>query len=326
VHMTGGTTALFATAILGPRRGRFHDSTGRPLKKPKEFPGHSMALQMLGTFTLWFGWYGFNAGSALIIPTSRAEEVLPLSGVNTTLAGGAGGIVALFLNLYLLERYTGEPYFDLKYLMNGALSGLVAITGSCGVIEPWAAVVIGAVAGCLYIFGSWALLQMRLDDAVDAIPVHMLNGAWGLVATGLFAAPKRLDAVYGHSDHVGLFYSFGNGGADGTLLGANLVGILFIFGWVMTIMFPFFIWLDMKGWFRSDPLDEIIGLDTSYHGGCMLGSNHDKVGPNTISVLEKSDQDKQEGTRNPLGRVSSMERTRGLDEIEEEEESNYFET
>ena len=94
----------------------------------------------------------------------------------------------------------------------------------------------------------------------------------------------------------------------------------------MTIMFPFFIWLDMKGWFRSDPLDEIIGLDTSYHGGCMLGSNHDKVGPNTISVLEKSDQDKQEGARNPLGRVSSMERTRGLDEIEEEEESNYFET
>jgi len=187
-------------------------------------------LQMLGTFTLWFGWYGFNAGSALIIPTSRAEEVLPLSGVNTTLAGGTGGIVALFLNLYLLERYTGEPYFDLKYLMNGALSGLVAITGSCGVVEPWAAVVIGAVAGCLYIFGSWALLQMRLDDAVDAIPVHMLNGAWGLVATGLFAAPRRLNAVYGHSDHVGLFYSFGNGGADGTLLGANLVGILFIFG------------------------------------------------------------------------------------------------
>jgi len=91
-------------------------------------------------------------------------------------------------------------------------------------------------------------------------------------------------------------------------------------------MFPFFIWLDMKGWFRSDPLDEIIGLDTSYHGGCMLGSNHDKVGPNTISVLEKSDQDKQDGARNPLGRVSSMERTRGLDEIEEEEESNYFET
>jgi len=157
VHMTGGTTALFATLILGPRRGRFHDDTGRALTTPNEMPGHSVALQMLGTFTLWFGWYGFNAGSALILPTHNADVVLPLSGVNTTLAGGTAGIVALFANLAYLERYTGEGFFDLKYLMNGALAGLVAITGSCGIVEPWASVVIGAVAGLLYMFGSWTL-------------------------------------------------------------------------------------------------------------------------------------------------------------------------
>jgi Amt family ammonium transporter len=87
-----------------------------------------------------------------------------LAGVNTTLSGGTAGIVALFLNLFLLERFTGEPYFDLKYAMNGSLSGLVAVTGSCGVVEPWAAIVIGAVAGVLYIVGSKGMIRLRLDD------------------------------------------------------------------------------------------------------------------------------------------------------------------
>lgn len=312
VHMTGGTTALFATMILGPRRGRFHDDTGRPLAKPADFPGHSVALQMLGTFTLWFGWYGFNAGSALILPTSNAAEVLPLSGVNTTLAGGSAGIMALFANLIILERYTGEAFFDLRYLMNGALSGLVAITASCGVIEPWAALVIGSLAGLLYIFGSWALLKLRLDDAVDAIPVHMLNGAFGLFATGLFASPKRLEAAYGNSEHVGFFYSFNHGGADATLLGLQCVGIMFIFGWVMCTMLPFFIWLDTKGWFRSDPLDEIIGLDTSYHGGCVLGTTHEKIGPEHIAALQRRKEEKR------ANRDSSRHRSVELEDIEEE--------
>jgi Amt family ammonium transporter len=130
---------------------------------------------MLGTFTLWFGWYGFNAGSALLLDTDSKDHVLALAGVNTTLAGGTAGIVALFMNLWLLERFTGEPFFDVKYLMNGALSGLVAITGGCGVVEPWAAVLTGAIAGLLYMFGSWFLIKLRLDDAVDAIPVHMVS-------------------------------------------------------------------------------------------------------------------------------------------------------
>lgn len=318
VHMVGGTTALFATIILGPRRGRFHDDTGRALKKPNDMPGHSVALQMLGTFTLWFGWYGFNAGSALVLPTSKAEEVLPLSGVNTTLAGGTAGIVALFTNLFLLERYTGEAFFDLRYLMNGALSGLVSITGSCGVVEPWAAVVIGSIAGLLYIVGSWALVKLRLDDAVDAIPVHMLNGAWGLFAAGLFASPQRLVAAYGHNRHVGFFYSFSHGGADGTLLGAQCCGILFILGWIMFTMFPFFIWLDMKGWFRSDPLDEIVGLDTSYHGGLMLGSNRENVGPDYISAMEQKQEERKEQRRR-------VDRSTDLEEIEEEG-MGYFDT
>lgn len=299
VHMTGGTTALFATMILGPRRGRFHDDTGRKLDKPKEFPGHSVALQMLGTFTLWFGWYGFNAGSALLLDSVQKDKVLALAGVNTTLAAGTGGIVALFGNLWVMERCTGESFFDVKYLMNGALAGLVAITGSCGVIEPWVSVIVGAIAGLLYMLGTWALVKLRLDDAVDAIPVHMMNGAWGLIAVGLFASPTRLKAAYGTADHVGFFYSFSNGGADANLLGAQIVGMLFIFGWVVAIMLPFFVWLDWKGWFRSDPLEEIVGLDTSYHGGLMLGGGGEEaIGAEHVSAYNKR---REENTKRRSG-------------------------
>lgn len=87
---------------------------------------------MLGTFTLWFGWYAFNAGSALITRSSGRDELAALAGVNTTLSGGMAGMVALFMNLLILERSTGEPFFDLKYAMNGSLCGLVAITAGCG--------------------------------------------------------------------------------------------------------------------------------------------------------------------------------------------------
>ena len=98
--------------------------------------------------------------------------------MSTALAGAAGGVAALFTNLYVEERRTGEPHFSLLMAMNGALSGLVAITAGCAVVEPWAAVVIGIIAGWLYIYASGLLIRLRIDDAVDAIPVHMVNGAW----------------------------------------------------------------------------------------------------------------------------------------------------
>ena len=114
---------------------------------------------------------GFNAGSALTagVPYENRGNVAALAGANTGLAAGMGGLTALFFNLWILERYTGEPFFDLKYAMNGTLSGLVAITAGCGVLEPWAAVVVGFVAGLLYIASSKGILLLRLDDAVDAV-------------------------------------------------------------------------------------------------------------------------------------------------------------
>jgi Amt family ammonium transporter len=243
---------------------------------------------MLGTFILWFGWFGFNGGSALVLSERESYMEVALAATSTALAGGSAGITALMVNIWYLERYTGEPFFDIKFAMNGTMGGLVAITGSCGVIEPWAAVVIGFFAGIVYMVGSRFLEKVHIDDAVDAIPVHMFNGLWGLIAVGLFASPTRLELVFGHSKHPGLFYSWRDGNSDGTLLGAQLVGILFIFGWVMVNMIPFFLLLDWKGWLRSDPLEEIVGLDTSYHGGLALLAGHDGgVNIEYVSVYQK---------------------------------------
>lgn len=248
---------------------------------------------MLGTFILWFGWYGFNCGTAILSKGPNTENVAALAAVNTTLAAAAAGVSSLLFNLWILDRYTGEALFDLKFLMNGTLSGLVSITAGCGVVEPWAAVIIGIIAGLLYWGGSKGLIYLRLDDAVDAIPVHFINGIWGLLSVGLLASPRHLLVAYGRNNHPGLIYSWREGNSDGVLLGTQIIGALLIVAWVFIIMFPFFVWLDWKGWFRADPLEEIVGLDTSYHGGLALLSDEGGPGvnPEYISAYKQKKQD-----------------------------------
>jgi len=276
-HCVGGATALLATLILGPRRGRFYDAQGDPLEKPKPFPGHSVALQLLGTMVLWFGWFGFNPGSALVLGIDKAGEVAAVAATNTALSGAAGGITALFTNLYMVERSTGEPYFSISHAMNGSLSGLVAITSGCGVVEPWAAIVIGMISGWVYICASGLLVRFRIDDAVDAIPVHMFNGIWGVLATGVFASPRLMEMAYpGTSEYPGLLFTLGSDKIfRGNLLGCQITLIVFILAWVSVTMMPFFIWLNYKGWFRADSLDELVGLDISYHGRSVDESDGD---------------------------------------------------
>ena len=133
VHLTGGATALFATYILGSRRGRFFDATtGRPLEVPKPFPGHSVSLQMLGSFILWFGWFGFNPGTALLLVGNPDQaQIGALCAVNTFLSSSAGCISALFIKMAMQYRERGEVTFDLIAAMNGSLSGLVAVRAAC---------------------------------------------------------------------------------------------------------------------------------------------------------------------------------------------------
>ena len=233
---------------------------------------------MLGTFILWFGWYGFNPGSALTLTnTLETANVAALAAVNTTISAAAAGVTALFTNLWIEERQTGEAKFDLICLMNGCLIGLVSITAGCGTVEPWAAVVIGLIAGWLYLLGSAWLIRVRIDDAVDAVPVHLFGGIWGSFAVGLFSSPSRVMAAFGTEAHGGWFYELGRGSFNASLLGAQMCGILFVIGWVTFLMFPFFIWLNYMGWFRADSLEELVGLDISYHGGSALGNNEVKL-------------------------------------------------
>lgn len=275
VHMTGGATALIAAIILGPRTGRFYDSDGNPLDEPAEFQPHSVALQVLGTFILWFGWYGFNPGSTLAISPNGYPEIAALCAVTTTLAAACGCVSALVINYLVTLVGTGEGVYDLTMAMNGALSGLVGITAGCSTVQPWAAVCIGLIAGPVYIGASKTLVSLKIDDAVDAIPVHFANGAWGCIAVAIFADPELVEAAYG-TKTGGILYG------DVDLLGCEFAGVFFIIGWVAMLMTPFFIVLKTIGWFRVDALEEEVGLDISHHGGAA----YDLTGPRKEDVEE----------------------------------------
>jgi hypothetical protein len=131
-------------------------------------------------------------------------------------------------------------------------------------VEPWAACVIGIIAGWVYMAGSRLLLHFKIDDAVDAIPVHMCGGTWGLLAAGLFSSQPRLLAAFGRDSHTGFLYSLGRGSLDAQLLLNQIVALLFLMSWAFVTMYPFFKLLNYVGWLRADSLEELVGLDMSF--------------------------------------------------------------
>jgi Amt family ammonium transporter len=282
VHMTGGATALIAATILGPRRGRFYDEDGNPLETPAQFQAHSVALQILGTFILWFGWYGFNPGSALAISSEGSARVAALCACTTTIAAAAGCVTAMFTDTIIEMFQTGEASYDLTMAMNGGLGGLVAITAGCSVVEPYAALFIGIIGGWVYIGWSKLLIKLKIDDAVDAIPVHFGNGMWGVIAVGFFSK-RELQEIAGYSlSSQGWFYNWGEGIGEANLLLVQICGVLWICAWVTVLMAPFFYILKVAGMFRVDPLEEEVGLDISHHRGAA----YDLTGPNKDDVEE----------------------------------------
>lgn len=151
--------------------------------------------------------------------------------------------------------------------MNGCLTGLVAITAPCATVETWAAVIIGAFAGLFYLIASKLLVRFRIDDAVDAVPVHMVGGAWGVLSTGLFSKPELMEAAFGMSQHSGWFYEWSQGSGDFTLMGIQCIAVLFIFGWTFVTMGAYFWVLNYFGMFRISRLEEEVGMDISRHKG-----------------------------------------------------------
>jgi len=252
VHMVGGFAGLMGAMIVGPRTGRF-DVNGRPVA----MPGHNAALVVLGTFILWVGWYGFNPGSMLAVFGSVNSEVVARAAVTTTLAAASGGCTAMVINYALYHVW------DLIAVCNGLLAGLVAITAGCAVVEPWAAIIAG-MGGAVTIFGAGKLLlKLRIDDPLEACPMHGFCGAFGVIFVGLFAKEEYVLQTYGRTKSpYGLFY-----GGGGELLGCQIVGVVVIIAWTCTCLGLFFLAFKQMGMLRSSMAEEEEGLDTSKHGG-----------------------------------------------------------
>lgn len=259
VHMTGGAVGLAIAIVLGPRIGKFNkDGSANTI------PAHNIPLGVLGTIILFFGWFGFNPGSALGIQGGFINLVA-LAAVNTLLAGAAGGVSAMTY-MWVVSR-TKKP--DPGMSVNGVLAGLVAVTAPCAFIDGWAAVIIGMVAGVLVCVATVWLEKAKIDDPVGAVPVHFVNGMWGVLAVGLFAKGNPDTAAWNGIDKpvTGLFYGGGVSQLLAQVIEAASIGVM-AFG----ISFAVFTVLKRVGVLRSRAEDEVAGLDLpemgvqGYHG------------------------------------------------------------
>lgn len=181
VHAFGGFAALACVMILGPRAGKYVDGKIKPI------PGHSMPLAAIGVFLLFLGWFGFNGGSVL----SANPGPLGLVFTTTALAGCAGCLAAMFVSWAFLKK----P--DISMALNGILAGLVGITAGADSMGPWAAVIVGAIAGVIVVFSILFFDSVKIDDPVGAISVHGVCGIWGTVAVGIFGGANLVTQIIG---------------------------------------------------------------------------------------------------------------------------------
>ncbi len=245
VHSVGGWAALMGALIIGPRLGKYVPNGGRKVSKP--IPGHNIPMASLGVFILWFGWFGFNAGST----TAGTDLTIGAIAVTTNLAAAAGALAAM-LTVWAME---GKP--DASMSLNGALAGLVAITAPCAVVSPTGAVLIGLSAGAIVVLSVLFLDQvLHIDDPVGAVSVHGVCGFFGTICVGLFASP-----AYSGGEVAGLFY--GGGFAQ---LGVQLIGALSVMLWVMATTAVMFFAIKYSVGLRVSREEELRGLDIGEHG------------------------------------------------------------
>mmetsp|Transcript_65565 Transcript_65565/g.142290 ORF Transcript_65565/g.142290 Transcript_65565/m.142290 type:complete len:473 (+) Transcript_65565:49-1467(+) len=251
VHMVGGVGALFGAAIVGPRKDRYAPGTDA------EFDGHNMPFCVMGTFFLWFGWYGFNPGSTGVMHSSADAQKASLVAVNTTMAPCLGGLVVFFLRARVLE----PRRLDVGGFCNGILAGLVGVTACCATIKPWEAAIVGLIAGCLYQAGSMLLPRLQIDDVVDAFPVHGVCGCWSVLAAGLFGDPEE-----GHGGNGSLY----GGDQFPTQIGSALIIGAWSAGWSLIILLP----LRVVGFLRLNDEFQEKGADVMEHSPAKAYMTH----------------------------------------------------
>ena len=232
VHAVGGFIALAGAAVVGPRIGKFNSDGSA-----NELPIHSVPFVIIGTFILFFGWFGFNINSG---------SSIGLNAINTLLAGSTGAVVALYITIVR----TGQA--DILMACNGALAGLVGITAPVAHVDPWAAVVIGAIAAPI-MMGSIMFIQnvLKVDDPVSAISVHGTCGLWGILAVGIFAN--------GNNDVNGLV------GGEGLQIVSQLISMGVVLAWALVTGFAMFLLLKFTMGVRASRQEEEQGLDLSEH-------------------------------------------------------------
>ncbi|XP_048236306.1 uncharacterized protein LOC8258661 [Ricinus communis] len=292
VHMVGGIAGLWGALIEGPRMGRF-DRSGRSVA----LRGHSASLVVLGSFLLWFGWYGFNPGSFLIILKSYGDSggyygqwsAVGRTAVTTTLAGCTAALTTLFSKRLLVGHW------NVLDVCNGLLGGFAAITSGCAVVEPWAAIICGFVASWVLIGCNKLAEKFKYDDPLEAAQLHGGCGAWGLLFTGLFAAKNYVNEVY--PNKPGRPYGVFMGGG-GKLLAAQIIQIIVIAGWVTATMAPLFYGLNKLRLLRISSADETAGMDLTRHGGFAY-AYHDEDDPSLKpSIMMRRVEPTDESTPN----------------------------
>jgi Amt family ammonium transporter len=241
VHAVGGFAALIGTIIIKPRIGKFNSDGS-----PNFIAGHNIPLVTLGVFILWFGWFGFNPGSALGFDD---PELISRITINTSLAAAAGVVGAMITTWAKF----GKP--DLALTLNGALAGLVAITAPCAVVSPINAIFIGAAGGVLCIYTVAWLDRLHIDDPVGAFPVHGMNGVWGTLAVGLFGQVSL------GAPRDGLL--FGGGFLQ---LAIQALGTFTVALFILGSMWLVFKTIDTMVGLRVSEKEELQGLDIGEHG------------------------------------------------------------
>lgn len=244
VHLTGAVAAFVATVLLKPRIGKFNKDGS-----PNEILGHNQVFTALSVLLLWVGWFGFNAGSTVAI----GDGFFAYVAFTTMLGAGAGGVAALVISWAV----TGKA--DITTMLNGTLAGLVAITASCAFVDPWAAVVIGLVAGVLVFYSVKMFEKFKVDDPIYALSVHGMAGIWGTLANGIFATQALAEKV-----------NVGQGGLIDTgswkQLLVQLESVVFAGGFVLIASFIVLGGMKLIMGFRVTEEQEIVGLDLSEHG------------------------------------------------------------
>lgn len=268
IHMVGGLSALIGAKFLGARIGKFTKDKEGNITKVNAFPGHNIPIGALGVFILWLGWYGFNGAAATSI------DQLGSIFVTTTISPAVATVVCMILTWV---KY-GKP--DVSMCLNASLAGLVAITAPCDVTNALGAIIIGAVAGALVVFGVWLLdYKLRVDDPVGAVAVHFMNGIWGTFATGLFATTSAPE-----SELNGLFY-----GGGFALLKIQIIGIVAVCAWTAVTISITFLLIRATVGLRVTEEEEIIGLDGPEHGLTSAYAGFSMMDISNTMIMEENE-------------------------------------